>query len=112
MGLLPANAYDAACEGTDFYRNNGALWGTDLSSAAVLPDEWLACGDACKLDWARRWVRAFYWQPSLSVLCSVFLTYTTRCVHVLLPGKMRSEGDVYSLPSTVQGVDSAVQAQL
>jgi hypothetical protein len=49
--------YDAACQGLDFYENH-MVFDLDLAVAAVLPDEWVACSTACRLEWTREWIAA------------------------------------------------------
>lgn len=49
--------YDAQCEGTDFYQLHSSH-GLDLAVTAVLPDEWLLCSTACKLQWVKTWLAA------------------------------------------------------
>lgn len=51
------HAYSAACQGADFWLHHH-LSELDLAVASLNPDAWLACDPACKLAWARGWLRA------------------------------------------------------
>lgn len=49
--------YDAVCEGADFFAN-ARMWEIDLAVMHVFPDKWMACSEACKLDWTTKWLTA------------------------------------------------------
>ncbi|KIY92802.1 Putative mannan endo-1,4-beta-mannosidase 5 [Monoraphidium neglectum] len=52
LAVPPGMVHDAVCTGSDFYVHSSP-WEVDLASFELDPAGRLACGDGCRLQWAR-----------------------------------------------------------